>query len=220
MKALLIHVLAWLLHHANRSVKHIFWNREDVKEFYTIKDVILKEYADRLSHEVQHLPGVRCRSCSGRGYHTKYSMYPPYKAFDWPDCWSCGGDGWYKLPQWNLLQKVRLGNYFFHMPVKREERIKNPWTIENMGFQVTSSPIIEGYIEHEETRYGEFCMLALTAVYHKQLWKKLVRTKLQRKRWSIERNIRAFKEWVKKLVPVIEKQRPKYTTTETEDLPF
>jgi hypothetical protein len=121
-------ILSWLLHHANRHTKS--------ESFYKIKDEILTRYGKQVGYDIQHIPGKTCNSCGGRGQHPKYSNTPPYKIYDWADCYHCWG-GWYKFPKWICLARIEFGTYIFHKPLKREEKINNPFTKEELGWDVT-----------------------------------------------------------------------------------
>lgn len=149
-------MIAFLLHHANRYSKS--------QEFYAVKDMLLKKYGREDGYDIQHLPGVRCRSCGGRGQHPRYSNTPPYKIYDWADCYHCWG-GWYKLPQWICLQRYRFGSYVFHRPLKRERCVRNPWTEDNMGWQVSGRHVVEGYIDHHRSWFGPLALLILFRIY-------------------------------------------------------
>jgi hypothetical protein len=162
-------ILSWLLHQANRC--------DDRREqFYPIKDRILQRYGKEVGYDIQHITGKKCHSCGGKGYHTYYSMYPPYSAYDWKDCWHCTS-GWYKLPQWNCLARIRFGRYTFHRPLKREHAVRTPWTENEMGWKVMDRPVIEGYIEHTGSWFSEWALLILFRIYDRksfaEYWPKL-----------------------------------------------
>lgn len=152
-------MLAFILHHANRYSKD--------KEFYAIKDRILKKYGVSDGYDIQHIPGKRCWSCGGTGRHYYYSNTYPYKAYDSTDCYHCNW-GWYKLPQWICLERKRFGKFTFHRPLKREFYVKNPWTAEGMGFEVSNRPVIESYIEHEYHWFSRWACLILFLFYDRK----------------------------------------------------
>ena len=155
-------ILSWLLHHANRSGEYR-------SKFYPIKDRILKAYGKEIGYDIQHIPGKKCHSCGGTGQHARYSNTYPYKPYDWDDCWHCFG-GWYKLPQWNCLARIRFGRYTFHKPIKREERVKNPWTEDKMGWKVMDRPVIKGYIDHTASWFSEWALLILFRIYDREAY--------------------------------------------------
>lgn len=159
---MIIRALSFLLHHANRESKS--------DRFYAIKKKLLQEYGELVGHDVQHIPGNKCNSCGGSGQHAKYSYSG--KIYDWADCYHCQL-GWYKLPQWNILERYRLGRYIFHQPLKRvysKEQIHVPFECK-----------IEGYIEHNYSKYGADCLMVLYFIFDfKRWWKedfKIIRNK-------------------------------------------
>lgn len=117
-------------------------------------------------YDIQHIPGKQCYSCGGTGYHEYYSNTPPYKVYDQSYCWHCI-NGWYKLPQWICLARIKFGEYTFHRPLKREYMEKNPFTKEEMGYDVSTTPIINGYIEHNKSRYATFARFVLYLIYNR-----------------------------------------------------
>lgn len=157
-------LLPFILHHANRQTKS--------PDFYKIKDAILKKYGKLVDYDIQHIPGKKCWTCDGTGEHVKYSWNPPYKAYDWDYCWHCNGTGYYKLPQWICLSRIQFGKYTFHRPLKREYMVKNPFVHEVLGFELSPSKIIEGYIEHEESRFSHICLLLLYRIYNIEAYNK------------------------------------------------
>jgi len=65
MKNIIITVLSWLLHHANRSL-----NWGDKKYFYPIKNKILSKYGKYVKYGIQFIEGKKCYTCHGTGdYH-------------------------------------------------------------------------------------------------------------------------------------------------------
>lgn len=139
--------LSWLLHHANRKYHN--------PEFYDIKNRILKKYGTHLCYDVQFIEGKRCNSCDGTGIHIYYSEFTG-KAYDKDYCWHCNGTGWYKLPVWNILARIQMGKYTFHQPFQRS--YKKPFN---------GIPIIEGYIEHNTSKYSDFAATVLFLIYER-----------------------------------------------------
>lgn len=147
---------AFLLHHANRAIKDFCWGQY-VGDFYRVKDVILRKYGKAVGYDIQHIEGKKCRSCGGKSYHPKYSNRYPYNVYDYADCWHCCG-GWFKYPQWICLERIAFGGYIFHRPLKRELCVKNPFTAEELGWQVSATPVIQGYIEHSSSWIGKYAI--------------------------------------------------------------
>lgn len=183
-------ILPLLLHHANRSISTIVVGRD---EFYKIKNLLLKS-GRHIDYEVQHIPGKECWSCDGTGLHTRYSNYPPYKPYEWNQCWHCHG-GWYKLPMWICLSKIKFGGYYFHKPLKKELQVVNPFTQEELGWVVTDRPIIEGYIEHQETNFGWIALLILFYLYDKSAYIKWRSEILDQLRWRYIWRLRRLKSY-------------------------
>lgn len=152
------YLLAFLLHHANRAVHEI----QCKDEFYKIKNKLLKKYGKHVNYDIQHIPGKKCYTCGGSGIYTGYYMMSGEK---WTDtcnrCWR----GWYQLPKWICLSRMKMGLYFFHQPLKREECARNPFTQDELGWQVSNRPVIEGYIEHKVTWLGRPSVLLLLFLY-------------------------------------------------------
>ena len=206
---------AFILHHANRSIKDFAWGQY-TGDFYRVKDAILRKYGKAVGYDVQHIEGKKCRSCEGCGYHTRYSWHYPYKAYDWDSCWHCGGNGWYKDPQWICLERIAFGRYVFHRPLKREYGVKNPFTKEELGWDVLEKPVISGYIDHTSTWFGKYA-IALIMIHTPDF--KLICSRILKEwkwYWQIRRDriLRPFKP----------KRRPAMQTTipdwSGEDLPF
>lgn len=181
--------LAFILHHANR-----YYEKSDA--YYKIKDKILTKYAKSDGYDIQHIPGKKCWSCGGTGMHYYYSSTAPYKPYDSTDCWHCH-NGWYKLPQWICLERKIFGGYIFHKPLRREFQAKNPWTAEGMGWQVSTRPIIEGYIDHVRSRFSRWAMLILFLLYDRKNaklfwrnevnWKQFIPRFIMEIKWKIEK---------------------------------
>ena len=101
---LIIQILAWLLHHANRQCS------DDV--FYEIKNKLLKKYGRCICYDVQFIQGKKCW-CGDGIYDYNWYTYEPIV------CYKCNGTGWYKLPVWNILGRLKFGRFKFHVPFKR-----------------------------------------------------------------------------------------------------
>lgn len=206
-------ITAFLLHHANRSVKDFCWGQY-AADFYRVKDSILRKNGKPDGYDIQHIAGKKCNSCGGKGYHPRYSNYPPYKIYDWADCWHCSG-GWYRMPQWNCLQRYQFGSYVFHRPLKREYGVENPWTKEGMGFEVSDRPVMQGYVEHKSTWIGRYA-LALIMVGTPD-FKLIVKRIVKEWRWYLERQIGRVTRLFKKRQKVV---CYPYQNDPDSDLPF
>jgi hypothetical protein len=138
-------VLSWLLHHANREYKS--------EHFYHVKNMLLKKYGSHAGYDLQHIEGKKCYTCGGSGIYTGYY----WSGEQWHDsCNRCYG-GWYKLPQYNILERVKFGNFIFHQPYKRFS--KNPEG-EFAGLNK-----IDGYVYHSYTPYGPAARHILFLLY-------------------------------------------------------
>ncbi len=148
------YILSWLLHHANRL------GHDDY--FYSIKNRILSKYGKLIGYNIQFIEGKKCYSCGGTGTYTYYDRWG--EACDWDVCWNCY-KGWYKRPTWNILMLMRFGKYTFHQPYARIYEKPFP-----------EKPIIEGYIEHEKSKYSKFALTALFLLYEKNYIKRWYKT--------------------------------------------
>ena len=148
-------ILPFILHHANRSCK--------MPEFYAIKDRLLK-HAEGIRYDVQHIEGKKCYSCRGTGNHL---WYDNYGFQDSEPCWHCH-NGWYKRPTWILLVRKKFGKYIFHKPIDRQYVEENPYKLP-IGMKVE---IIEGYIDHQYSRYAYLAVLTLFLLYDRKAFKK------------------------------------------------
>jgi len=151
-------ILPFLLHHANRCIKDVVVGMDN---FYVIKDRILKKHGTHVNYDVQKIDGKKCYSCDGRGVFKKLDQY---RIWNFEPCWHCH-DGWYRLPKWICLSRIKFGPYHFHKPLQRVPSISNPFSKENIGWQVTDRPVIQGYIEHRVTYWGIPCLLILFLMY-------------------------------------------------------
>ena len=137
-------ILPFILHHANKSQS---------THLYKIKDFLLSHNAKPDGYDIQHIPGKHCYSCDGTGYYYHKKR-----------CWNCI-NGWYKLPQWICLQRYQYGPYLFHTPIKREFTEANPWVKDEMGWEVSTNPVIEGYMEKSPSRLTNLCLTILFLRY-------------------------------------------------------
>lgn len=143
---IVIKILSWLLHHANRKYHN--------PEFYSIKNRLLKKYGQHICYDIQFIEGKKCYSCGGTGVYVYYSDYTG-KPYDQDVCWHCH-NGWYKRPVWNILARVQFGKYVFHQPFERSYTKPD-----------NSIPVIEGFIDHEESKYSDFAATVLFLVFEK-----------------------------------------------------
>jgi hypothetical protein len=210
MKKIFIIVLSWLLHHANRNI-----GRSNKNCFYPIKNKILAKYGKYIKYDVQYIAGLRCYSCGGTGVH--HHIYDNYGFIsDSVDCWNCNGTGWYKLPVWNILSKIKLGKYCFHQPYQR------CYVLPEI---VNKNEIIDGYITHDKSKYGNFCLFVLFFMYEKKYLK----------RWYKETgNYYSFKFTISNIIYIIKHKtiprknkpnkpriyEPNMNNLNTDELPF
>jgi hypothetical protein len=213
MNNIRIKILSWLLHHANRLGKNMY--------FYQIKNQILNKYGTHLSYDIQFIEGKKCHSCHGTGEHYYYDN--DGEIYDTDVCWNCN-NGWYKRPTWSILAKIKFGKYKFHKPFKRVyEKPDN--TIE----------IINGYIEHTPSKYSEFALFILCLIYEKGYLKRWYKEAGNgwRVKWYLPRNYiynlisllkHGFKSYPFKIFIRSFKSKPekiKYSPVEQiDDLPF
>jgi len=166
-------MLPFILHHANKSKN---------PHLYKIKDRLLSQ-GTLIGYDIQHIPGKLCYSCNGTGIHH-------YSSYNTPEpCWNCI-NGWYKLPQWICLKRIKYGLYEFHSPAKREIQEENPWTHDNMGFIVSERPIIEGYIAHSPSKLTHICQAILFIRYDTRRYLKQQRNILN---WWIDTKLYQLK---------------------------
>ena len=204
-------ILSYLLHHANRISRS--------EEFYTIKDAILKKYARLDGYDVQKFDGKVCYSCDGRGDHPLYSNRPPYKPYDYRECYRCSGTGYYQLPRWVCLGVYRFGKYTFHRPLKSEWQFTNPFTKEELGWEVTEKPVIKGYIEHEHSNFGYNAMMILFLIYNRKEFMRRFANIIVDKKLRLKRKLSRLLNWQTYIFwkPV---GRVQYEYEINDDLPF
>lgn len=138
--------LSVFLHLANREGKD--------EHFYKIKNKILKRYASHIGYDVQYIEGKGCFTCGGTGIYKRYSYQFGMKGFEEVPCYNCD-NGWYKKPCWNILERVKFGDFIFHQPSRR--------TYEKPD--ITAQ--IYGYINHEKSKYGWFAKSVLFVLFEK-----------------------------------------------------
>lgn len=183
-------VLSFLLHAANRVAKGYC---DSIKtSFYGIKDEILSRKGRQIGYDIQHIKGKRCNSCDGHGRYWKYGRNG--KPYDYDDCWHCCG-GWYKLPIWVCLKRIQYGKYIFHKPLKRLDSVSNPFSKDELGWDVTTNPIIEGYIEHPEHKFGLYALLILLWIYDRGKFRSLLNQEWYWKTWRIRHWINRHMTW-------------------------
>lgn len=183
-------ILPYLLHTANRNIKD---HRIDfMSAFYLVKDKILSKYGRMIGYDVQHIAGKKCNSCGGKGQHPKYGYNG--KIYDWADCYHCWG-GWYKFPIWVALSRIKFGRYVFHKPLKREERIGNPFTKESLGWEVSDSPIIKGYIDHNRHWLGDYAIYILFVLYDRKAAKEYISEALHWRKVRLRNRLQYLTSW-------------------------
>lgn len=166
-----------LLHHANRAIKEVVHGKE---EFYKIKDQLLKS-GKQVNYDIQKIDGKRCNTCDN-GIYTGYYMMSGEKWYD--TCNRCNGSGWYHLPKWICLSRIKFGRYYFHRPLKREQCVKNPFTKEELGWEVSDRPVISGYIDHNISVLGRPSLLILFYIYDRPTYNRVRPDILRQMRWE------------------------------------
>lgn len=189
-----ISILSWLLHHANKLPD---------KHFYVIKDKILGKYGTHLGYDVQYIEGKKCFSCGGTGIHV-YCGWDG-EVYDEDYCWNCH-NGWYKKPVWNVLSQVQFGNYVFHQPFKRV-------------YEKPDIPIkfINGYIEHEPTKYSRIALTILFLLFEKGYLKRWYNETGNgwRIKWYYPKN------WIRNVIHIIKNGKNSYPLHNIRsELPF
>jgi hypothetical protein len=197
---------SWLLHHANREGKN--------DNFYVIKDRILKAYGKHIGYDVQFIEGKKCHTCGGTGIYRGYSWR--YDE-DFQDlCYRCY-NGWYKRPVWNILSRIQYGKHIFHSPYKRA-----------YSKPEINSQIIDGYIQHNRSKYGTFALAVLFFLFEKGYIKRWYKeTGIGwRVMWWLPRN------WLRNIVHLIKHGKDSYPfrkkrkvakyhpSSNDDDLPF
>jgi hypothetical protein len=191
-------MLPFILHHANRCTKH--------PAFYAIKDQILARHGVVVGHDIQHIEGKRCFSCSGTGVHHKYDRHG--FVYDSDSCWHCVG-GWYKRPMWIMLERRMFGKYIFHKPIRREYTKNNPFE--------GNYNVVEGYISHYPRRYSYLALWLLYLVYNRKMLLQEVRQSWTeygrgwRLSWWLPSN------YFRNMVHIIKRGRRSYPLTELRD---
>lgn len=185
-------ILSYLLHCANRSIKDFMFG-DYLNEFYYIKDKMLKRYGRAVGYDIQHIRGKKCNSCGGTGQHPKYS-FTTGKIYDYEDCYRCW-NGWYKMPIWVCLERVKFGRYLFHQPLKREEHIGNPFTKNILGWEVSTNPVIEGYIEHQKHRFGFYALVILFLIHKPTIAKEIIGRKMYWKKVTLRHQVKNVFDW-------------------------
>lgn len=146
VRRLWLRPLSFLLHLANRQGKD--------ENFYKIKNKLLKRYSSHIGYDVQYIEGKDCFSCDGTGIYKRF-LYPfGTCGYENVPCYNCD-NGWYKKPCWNILERVKFGEYIFHQPLRR--------TFEKPDI----TPHINGYIEHEKHKYGWIAKSILFLLFEK-----------------------------------------------------
>lgn len=206
-------VLSWLLHHANREGRNEY--------FYKVKNRLLSKYGNFIGYDVQFIEGKKCHSCNGSGVYHGYGWDGDY----YDHCYRCH-NGWYKRPVWNILQRVQFGKYIFHQPYQRAYEKPE-----------ISTTIIEGYIDHNRSKHGQFSLTVLFLFYEKGYIKRWYKSAgigwksywWQPRNWLYNivhiikhgRNSIPFNDTRRKMKAIINKYKPvKPVSYEPDDLPF
>jgi len=149
-------LISILLYHANKYPSLI----NEKEKFYLLKSKIVRQFGTIEGYDLQYIEPKFCRSCSGTGAHERYGYNG--KVYKTDECWTCHGSGYFRYPQYNVLQRFKMGKYTFHQPVKRFFH-KNQYE-QSEYFNLCFSKI-DGYIEHSagsRTIANIFFMLFMT----------------------------------------------------------
>lgn len=156
---MLLRLLGYLMHLANREGKNIHW--------YQLKDKLCKKYGLDNGQDIQYLEGKKCSSCDGTGIYKKYTHYGCRREY----CWHCT-DGWYKKPTYVILERTKVGSYIFHRPKERIERLE---VFDK--FDLQENVTITGYIHHKKHKNGWLAMAVLFMIFDwKVYWKYMAPT--------------------------------------------
>lgn len=153
LRKLKIKILSIILFHANRYSKDA--------DFYEIKNRLLARFGKPVGYDLQEIAGKQCFHCCGTGkckwfgaedcwYCTEEDYDPQtgeYEITESNYCGKCGGSGWFKDPQRNLLLKMQFGRFVFHQPIQKLS--------ENEAPENTIDNEIRGYVEHQPSKYGK-----------------------------------------------------------------
>lgn len=199
-----MNIKAFLLHHANRSVKDFSFGQYLV-DFYRVKDAILRKYGKPDGYDIQHIEGKQCYKCRGTG---RYDRWDNYGIYDPDTCWGCAGTGWYRDPQWNCLERFLFGPYTFHRPISRKYGINPPAL-----WEVNDRQIIKGYVEHRSTWFGRYALALI--MFGTPDFKLIVKRILKEWRWYWERKIGRLK-----IIFKSNRQPAYYINDPDSDLPF
>ena len=207
-------ILSWLLHHANREGRN--------EHFYKIKNRLLAKFGNFIGYDIQFIEGKKCHSCHGSGMYYSY-FYG--NEWDYEHCYSCYG-GWYKRPVWNILHRVKFGKYIFHQP--KERVYKAP---------AAETKVIEGYIDHNKSKHGQFALTILFLIYEKGYLKRWYQSAgtgwkcywWQRRNWLYNiihiikhgKNSIPFNDTRRKMKAIMNKYKPVNQVSYNDyDLPF
>ncbi len=143
-------------------------NGEGLREqWYPLKQKLCDRYGVNNGYDIQYIEGKRCFSCEGTGVYAKFTHYTGIKR---ELCYRCD-NGWYKKPCYVLLERIKVGNYAFHKPIKSYSSIKN---VVLMDIPLTVT--INGYISHNKKKYGWLAFSVLYILYDFKGYRKYVKT--------------------------------------------
>lgn len=151
-------LISTLLYHANKYPYLV-----DKKRFYEIKSALVRMYGKSIGYDLQYIEGKSCHACYGTGNHEKYGWHG--EVYGVEDCWHCDGDGWYKNPQYNILERYQFGKYVFHQPIKR---FYSKRAFDESVYAVEVSERIEGYIKH--SKGNRFLAHLFCFIYMRDKW--------------------------------------------------
>lgn len=142
-------------------------NNEGVKEpWYSLKQKLCARYGVNNGYDLQYLEGKQCWGCDGTGKFTRYSFGSGYKE----DCYRCNG-GWYTMPAYVVLERIKIGDKVFHKPISRTESRDS---IHNRGIPLSIT--IHGYIAHHKVKYGWLAFSILFLVFARKEYLAYIKT--------------------------------------------
>jgi hypothetical protein len=201
-------------------------NNEGMKDaWYELKEMLCIRYGVHDGYDVQTIDGKECYYCEGTGIFRKYTYSGDYIK---QPCFRCV-KGWYKQPMYVLLERIKVGNYIFHKPIKKRNT-----PLFHMEVNIPTTVSIHGYVEYRRQKYGWMAFSALYIWFNPKGYFRFVKGLGSgwRISWWLPRNylynimhlikkrsqampFRGIRLWLNKRVRIFSK-----TDTQIDDLPF
>lgn len=196
-----LHLVSWLLFHANRGAKE----SRHRSEVYALKNVLLLSFGKLVRTDLQFIGGKPCFSCDGTGEHFDPSSEDSTEI---EPCDQCFGTGWYKKPFYSELAYYRLGGRGFHVPLRK---LFDTTVVEcSIKAGEREKPLITGYVSHFPTRFSKSSTVILLLLFR---WSYLV----THQKGLIQIRFNRLREWVRGLIP---RGLGRVQTLDAEELPF